>query len=381
MKVQKIVFVIESLQVGGAEKSLVTLLNNLDKRRYNIHLVLFKNDGLFMSQVPPHVNIVYKNIQGISIFARFKYKLKKSMGKTKFHNAQLFWPIVKKFVVKNDENYDIAVAYNQGFVTYYTAEFITAKKKIAWINTDYQKAGYNSSFDFPFYKKYDVTVAVSNEVKNSLQTELKKINKTLFIEVIQDISDKNQILELARAKQEIEFKTDGVKIVTVARLAKAKGIDLAVKSCKILINKGYNVSWYVVGEGPERPYLQKLIKLNRLEHAFFLLGVQLNPYPYIKNCDIYVQTSYFEGLGLTVIEATYLNKPIVCTNFNSVYGIVENEKTGLIAEMNPQSIGFQIEKLINNNNLRMHFSTTLAAKVNSDKENSLKKIEIVFNRE
>lgn len=376
---KRIVFVIESLHLGGAEKSLVTLLHCLDYTKYQVALLLFNQGGIFLNQVPPRVRIIYSQVPKLSFVDRFYHFVLRKYKGTKFHKAQLFWSVIKNKRFDEVEKYDMAIAYNQGFATYFVATYIMAKTKYAWLNIDYKQAGYNINFDYDFYTKYNKVIAVSQQAKNSLKTELQKINQKLPIQIIKDIIDKDQLMVLANAEQEIKFKADTINIVTVARWAKQKGLDLAIASCKKLIDKGYKVNWYAVGEGPEHKYLERLIEQNNLKEVFFLIEATNNPYPYMKNCDIYVQTSLFEGLGLTVIEASYLNKPIVSTNFNTIYSIIEDEKTGLVADMNPKSIAAKIERLITDKALRGTFSNNLAKYKNNDKEETLKKLSELFN--
>ncbi|EDM42989.1 probable galactosyl transferase, partial [unidentified eubacterium SCB49] len=145
------------------------------------------------------------------------------------------------------------------------------------------------------------------------------------------------------------------------------------------INKGYDINWFVLGEGQERINLSSLIEKLNLSNSFYLLGSKENPYPYMKMCDIYVQTSIFEGLGLTVIEASYLNKPIVSTNFPTVFEIITDNKTGLIAEMTAESIALKIEKLLINKELGATFSNNLAQQDNYDKEETLTRFYSLLN--
>jgi len=156
--------------LGGAEKSLVTLLNNLDYTKYNVDVLIITNGGIFEKEVPEEVNIIRYNIfQETSniqkTFLRIRYFIARKLNK-KQHDAVKHWRIFEKSLPAIHNKYDIAIAYSQGFSTYFTATKITADKKYAWINIDYKKAGYNIKIDLPFYKKFNVIVAVSQEVKN-----------------------------------------------------------------------------------------------------------------------------------------------------------------------------------------------------------------------
>lgn len=374
---KKILFVIESLHLGGAEKSLVTLLQNLDYTLYEVDLITFHKEGFFTSLVPNGVNTLYIPSPKISILDRIKYVLKRKSIKG-YHHAQLFWPIVRKYFKLQKTTYDIAIAYNQGFATYFVNENIEANKKIAWLNTDYQKAGYNIKFDYPFYIQFKKIIAVSPEAKASLEGALSAINKSLNIEIIKDISDKQEILKKGEEALQTLFDNQCITIVTIARLVKGKGLHMALEAAKLLKDKGYKVKWYIVGEGGERSVLESTINQLHLQDAVVLIGATINPYPYIKACDIYVQTSLFEGLGLSVIEATYFNKPIVCTNFPTAYGILEHQETGLICEMNARAISDAVVQLIVDEELRNKLIYNLSLKENSDKDTTLNLIKNVL---
>ena len=374
-----LVFVIESLNLGGAEKSLVTLLQNLDYNKYNVDLIVFQKGGFFEHDIPKEVTITNKSMRQLTLIERLQFKWVKKFNFKNQHHAQLLWNIIRNKFDKIVKRYDVAIAYNQGFATYYAEKYIIANSKWAWLNTDYQKAGYNIVFDYPIYKSYNGVIAVSYQAKISLVEELNKIEKKLRIGTIKDISDKNEIIKQSEEINHIKFNTEKINIVTVGRLAKAKGVHLAVESCKILIDKGYPIHWYVVGEGGERKFLEALITSKNLESCFTLVGMKINPYPYMKDCDIYVQTSLFEGLGLTVIEASYLNRPIVSTNFHSVYSVLKDGKTGLIAEINAQSIADKIELLLKNESLRSKLSSNLALQGNTDKQITLQQFEQLIN--
>lgn len=372
---KKIVFVIESLSLGGAEKSLVTLLQNLDYTLYAVDLIVFNKGGLFEKSVPKEVTIINSEFPKLNSIERVDYKIKRVFNRKALHQAQLLWSIIQNKFQPQLKKYDVAIAYNQGFATYYTNKYIIATFKYAWLNTDYKNAGYKIENDYAIYKNYNAIVAVSAEAKIAFDNELKRIHEKLRIDIIKDISDKKVIVEKSNEAANINFGKETINIVTVGRLAKPKSLHLAIESCKKLIDKGYDLHWYVVGEGSERVTLEQLIVQNELNNNFTLIGATDNPYPYMKNCDIYVQTSLFEGLGLTVIEASYLNKPIVCTNFPTAYTILKDNETGLIALMNSDSIVSKMELLINDDALKNKLITNLSQLENADKEQTLKQFE------
>ncbi|UKM63958.2 glycosyltransferase [Flavobacteriaceae bacterium GSB9] len=381
---KNIVFIIESLNCGGAEKSLVTLLQNFNYEKYNVDLVLFNKNGDFEKFVPNEVNIfyinLYNNTPSFRLFLyRFKFWLYRKLKKRKFHNAQLHWKTYHKQINRLKKTYDIAIAYNQGLPTYFTAEKIAAKKKYAWLNIDYKLAGYNIKFDINKYIKFNKVVVVSQEAENGFLSELSKVEEMIKTIVIKDITDEKIVVKLSEEHTGLTKNTSTINICSVGRLAKQKGWHLAIYALSILLKKGYNIKWYIIGEGPERKSLEKIIKHEKLENNLILLGYKENPYPYIKSCDIYAQTSLFEGLGLTVIEAAVLQKPIVTTNFPTASTIITNNKTGLICSMNAKDIATSIEKYLKNPELMNEVLNNLYKQKNNDKERSLTKIGELLN--
>lgn len=376
---KKILFSIDSLHCAGAEKSLVTLLSLIDYSKYEVNLQLFGYGGALEELLPKEVNLLeplkytsfcdlsfkvaitesIKSLNFAKLLARLKFTL--SIRKEKYTNAQkarIFWQKVSNVIEKNDKEYDIAISYAQGIPTFYVADKIKAKKKYAWVNVSYHLNGLEKEFQKNYYKIYDKIIAVSDstrEILNEVFPEYK--NKT---EVIYDINDSNFISKMSVIEDGYDDDFDGLRILTVGRLANQKGYDIALEACKILKEKGINFRWYSLGIGPLKDEIEKYIANNRLEDYFKLLGVKSNPYPYIRNCDIYVQTSKFEGFGLAIAEARMLNKPVVTTRFDAVYNQMIDRKNGLVVNMNARSVSDGILELINNKELKNEIVDYLA---------------------
>ena len=371
-----ILFVIESLHCGGAEKSLVTLLGNIDYSLYQVDLILIKKGGEFEKFVPKEVAILYKDIYSKNslshLISRLHFWFLKKIRHNKLYNtAHTFWTAFNKSIPKHTKPYDIAIAYSQGFATYYVASKVIANKKLAWLNTDYGQARHYAIFDYQFYKQYNSVVCVSPECKTSLLMEMQTIGKTLPTTVLKDITDPNIVKKLADESFGFTNLNNNYMILTVCRLTKLKGLHLAVAASEILKNKGIDFKWYIIGEGSERNFLEQEIKNKGLEDFCILMGFKENPYPFMKTCDIYVQTSLFEGLGLTVIEAATLHKPIVTTNFPTASSIISHETTGLICTMAETAIANSILRYINDKEFTQKIIENLANQKNADKETSL----------
>ena len=370
MKKESILFVIDSLHCAGAEKSLTTLLSLLNYSKYDVDLQLFGYGGALEELVPKEVNILkpmeyikfsslstknaviksLKNMNFKMLSSRLKFSL--AIRKDNYSNAQkarVYWQKVSNVIEKNNKEYDIAISYAQGVPTFYVAEKVCAKKKLAWVNVSYKLEDEDRAFQEQFYDKYNKIVAVSDSAKNIfLETFPKYTDK---LEIIYDINDADFIKKMSDQGQSYNDNYTGLRILTIGRLANQKGYDMALEACKILKEKGIEFKWYSLGIGPLKEEIEKYINENNLENNFKLLGVKSNPYPFIKDCDIYVQTSRFEGFGIAIAEARMLNKPVVTTRFDAVYNQMKDRKNGLVVDMNSQGIVNGILELINNKEL------------------------------
>lgn len=368
---KKLLFVIDSLDIAGAEKSLVTLLGLLDYSKYEADLQLFAHGNLLEPLVPPEVNILeplkYTKFSKLNLttafiesmtqfnfsmlFSRIKYSY--DIRKETLSNpqkARMFWQNTAKVIEENEKEYDVAISYAQGVPTFYVAEKVNAKKKFAWVNASYHLKEKDQLFQKKYYEIYDQIIAVSSSAKEILQKTFPDYSAKM--EVLHDINDPELIAEMAEVGKGYEDDFDGIRILTVGRLAHQKGYDIALEACKQLKDEGINFRWYVLGKGPLLDEIEEKISELNLQKHFILLGVTTNPYPYFKNADIYVQTSSHEGFGLAIAEARMLNVPVVTSNFDAVYSQMIDGKNGLVVKRNAKDISNAIKKIIQDHKLR-----------------------------
>ncbi|MBS4209149.1 glycosyltransferase [Bacillus sp. FJAT-50079] len=387
---KNLLFVIDSLECAGAEKSLVTLLSLLDYSNYSVDLMLFGHGGALEELVPEEVNLLkplkytkfsslnLKDALGNSIremdFRLLAARMKYSIGirKKKYGNpqkARIFWQSASDVLENNPKTYDIAISYAQGVPTFYVAEKVKAKKKYAWVNVSYRLNEKDKRFQKKYYDQYDKIVAVSDSTKEILvETFPEYLGK---IKVIYDINNSEFISDMANIGRSYEDNFEGIRILTIGRLAHQKGYDIAVDACKKLKSKGIKFKWYALGKGPLEDDIKAKIKENNLIDDFILLGVKANPYPYIRDANIYVQTSRFEGFGLAIAEARMLNIPVVTTRFDAVYNQMLEGKNGIVVDMDAEAVCEGILKLINDSNLRKNIIEYLQ----SEKKGNVEEIE------
>lgn len=378
-----------NMNVGGTEKALLNMISEMPKEKFDITILLLEDYGGFRGSIPNHVNVEYlrgynqiKNIINEPLHT-IAFNFLKSRNLIKSLTFMYFYLITKimnersplfKYVLKDfhfdKKDYDIAVAYAgpMDLISYFVLHKIKAKEKIQWIHFDITKIGFNKSFAKSNYKKFDRIFVVSEEAKKKLTKVVPSIApKTgLFLNIVSP----KTIYEQAKKGQGFKDEFNGVRILTVGRLAQEKGQDLAILACKTLINDDYDIKWYCLGDGNMRREYEKLISYNNLEDKFIFLGADPNPYHYIEQCDIYVQPSRYEGYCLTILEAKYFNKPIIATNVNGVREQIKDGETGIIVNINENEIYLALKRLINNKDLR-HKLTYNLIKEDKQQYNSL----------
>lgn len=385
---KSILFVIDSLGCGGAEKSLVSLLPLLNRDKYEIHLWILHQGGVFESLLPNNVIIEdspsYSIYEGIKLRIAFLwYSLYSRVLKLlniKEHGAETLWKCVGKTYKVPSRKYDVAIAYQQGFPTYLVATKINAQKKFAWINVNIFNAGYNTRFNSQFYDRIDYIVPVSKELETLLRRNYPQFSEKYHC--VYDIINLQIIRK--QASEDIAEKVESdkeVTLVTTGRLARQKNHLLAVEAARVLKNHGLDFRWFFVGEGGERKNIENKIKEYGLQEYVRLLGLRTNPYPYMARCLVYVQTSSFEGFGLTIAEAKILGKPVVSTNFDVVYDQLEHERNGLISQMDANSLAENIIRMVSDETLRKRIIDQVEQESNDTSLTEAQKVEKLIDED
>lgn len=379
---KKILFVIPTMRMGGAEKSLVTLLNCMDRKRYKINLLLFETGGILENDIPEDVNIISadsitqamilefryysKNLLKAHDFSAYIHRLWASVDPEVKKNQKFCWTYLKKDIPPLEENYDIAISYLEGLTAFYVIDKVKAKKKIGWIHIDMSGRTMLKE-EQEYYEKFDYLITISEICREVFVKLVPSVKER--ISVLENLTDAELIKD--RAKRDADFSGWGnnrIQIVTVGRLDIQKGIDLAVLACKRLQDEGMDVCWHVYGEGVQRNNLEKMIEENNLKNVFLLEGVKANPYPYMAKADIIVQTSRYEGKSIVLDEAKILGKAIVATDYPSVNDQITNGDTGIIVECTPEGIAGGVKRLADDEIIRERLEKKNSVTTDQNKE-------------
>lgn len=362
-----ILIVSHALELGGAERSLIGLLEALDPKRCDIDLFLLQHKGELMPAIPKYVHLL-PEVPAYTVLARpmkdtlreghllltgarfigklMAYRYAKSKHYTD-HGISLEYS--HKFTcpfmppIQPDQEYDLAIS----FLTphYFVAKKIRAKKKIAWIHTDYSRVQVNISSELTMWNAYDYIVSISQSVSKSfLQVFPSLTSKILLIENILPYS---LILDQSR-EHLIVPKDKYIHLLSVGRYCTAKNFDNIPDICSRLIQQGFKIRWYIIGFGGDEPLIQQKISDAHMQDHVILLGKKANPYPYIKACDLYVQPSRYEGKCVSVIEAQILEKPVVITDYSTSSSQLEDGVDGVIVPMDNEGCAAGIAALLRN---------------------------------
>lgn len=391
---KKIIIMSEKMNMGGVEKALISMLEVIDYDKYDITLLLTAIEGELIKKIPNQVKVItfdefkkldYKsvkkkildNILRGKLIDSFKiiyytllYKFKGNLHSIHKYNCEL--------LPKLEEVYDVAISYQapSRLPSVFVANNINADKKVLWLHNDPSKSPCNIKYYKESYNKYDKFFCVANSIKKR------------FVEIFPELEDKAEvfyniipikdILMKSMVNEGFNDKYDGIRILTIGRLSQEKGYKMAINVCEKLINDGYKLKWYVCGEGGERYELENLIRQKGLGDNFILLGNKSNPYPYLNQCDIYVQTSYFEGYCTTTNEARILRKPIVTTDVSGAREQFINYENGIIVSIDEIEVYEAIRKLIDDDKLRCKLSNNLKF-IDFTKNNDMYKLEEILN--
>jgi glycosyltransferase involved in cell wall biosynthesis len=367
---------------AGAETALIGLLRKLTSMgQYDLSLYTIIPCGELFDRIPEGIHILNQHIKKGSVLSlsghlrivreviysffyhftglkMFGYMIRnireqRASGR-KLQYDKLLWRLLATGRPGLAETYDLAVAFIEGAATYYLADKVKARHKAAFIHIDYQKAGYSQLMDQDCYHDVERIFVVSREVGEKFISVYPKYQDK--VRVFHNLIDRDEIRKKAEEGSGFTDRFDGCRLLTVGRLHYQKGYDIAIQALAKIREDGYHVRWYVIGEGLEKAKLEKLITKFRVEDCFILMGARENPYVYMKQSDIYVHATRFEGKSIAIEEAQILGKAIVASD-----GIGNDEQIvsgydGILLTLNVEQLASVLEHLIDHPQLREEYA-------------------------
>ena len=352
------------MEIGGAETALVGLLNALDPARVDVDLFLYDHRGEMMQFIPewvnllpqipkysvlerPIVELVKRGFWGIAA-ARMSAKLIGKLTNVPSFSMDVFTSLFTNKLLPTicpQKKYDLAISFLTPHT--YVKNKVVAKKKIAWIHTDYTIYPIAKNVERPIWRSYNYIASISNDVTRTfLQVFPTLAPKIMEIENILSPAFVRKRAELEDTDKEFR-QTDKISLLSIGRYSEQKNYDNVPDICKRLINKTkLNIKWYIIGYGGDEALIRQKIKEAGMEEHVILLGKRSNPYPYIKACDIYVQPSRYEGKSVTVREAQMLCKPVVVTNYPTAPSQIRSGIDGVIVPMDNEGCANGLAEVI-----------------------------------
>lgn len=324
---KKVVVYGYTMDMGGAERALVNILNILVKH-YEVDLVLLKAQGILMDNIPKSVNVIEirKNIFNYALFRYIPYFRK------------------RKIVKITKTKYDMAIAFMEGRAATWLIDMKSDCKKIAWIHNDVNKfdIGISEKEIKNTYSKVDKIVVVSKQSRDSF---IEKYNiDEEKVEVIYNLIDEENIIKKSKLEK---IKKDKFTFINVAKMRHQKRHDRLIEAASILKNEGYDFNLWLIGNGPLENEIKNKVKELNMEDCITLYGLKENPFPYIKASDYFVMSSDHEGYPLSLLESLILKTPVISTDVSGAREILK-DKYGFICDINLNSLVDSMRNVLEN---------------------------------
>ena len=354
----RIFIAIHYMHLGGAETSLLGLLQALDTSKVDVDLFVYSHMGELMKLIPKGINLLPENPTWSMYEKPLKEVLRK--GYIRMFLARIWAKLrmksyAKKSTLKDGTalysfigdqvtrilpslhhlgTYDLAISFlnPHNFIK----DHISARKKICWIHTDYTMIDVNAELELPVWQSYDHIASISEDVTKtflsvfpSLKDKIVEIENILSPEFVRS---RAELIPSDEIEKEMPTIKGSLKLLTIGRYSPAKKLDEIPAICRAILNAGIDVRWYIIGFGADE-YIRKEIERYEVDENVILLGKKENPYPYIKSCDWYVQPSRYEGKSVVVREAQILCKPVIVTNYPTAASQIRHNIDGVIVPM------------------------------------------------
>lgn len=369
---KRILFIMPSMFIGGAERSLLGLLDVIDYSKYDVSLFLLRHEGEFLTLIPKEVKILapikeYATfdipIAGLLKSRLWRYGAARISGKLRLRHLKKMQPETGIWAAMQYTSRsllpllpDIPGEYDLGItflgIPDVLLEKVKSRKKIAWNHTDYAILGPDKAYDRELYQKLDFVVSVSETCTGQLLKSYPELQEKAI--TIENVLSK-RLMELQANAFTVEdemLSNCSIKLLSIGRFTNAKNFDNVPDICRRILEAGLDIKWYLIGYGGEEPLIRQRIQEAGMADRVIILGKKENPYPYLKACDLYVQPSRYEGKAVTVREAQMLCKPVVITRYATSASQLEDGVDGVIVPMDNEGCAEGIAAVIRDEKLR-----------------------------
>ncbi len=379
MPKKKVLFVTNTMGQAGAENAMVELMKALQdeceislfsliprgevygrlpegvrvlNRRCSTGLVMTGAGRLFIACTL--LGCFFRHGAGFRCAGEMMRILFRQLREGKLRPEKIFWRLLAEGAPRLDEKFDLAIASLEGAAAYYVAARVRAPRKAGFIHIEYDQAGYSAEIDHGCYELFDAVFPVSEGVRNAFLREYPQLRNRVHL--FDNLLDEERIKTLAENGKGFSDGFCPFRILTVARLHPQKALDVSVRAAALLRDRGLDFRWYVAGEGGERASLEKLIRKLKLKERFILLGFVENPYPLLKQADVYVHATDYEGKSIAIAEAKILKRPIIASDIPGNREQIVSGKNGLLVRLEASVIADAILQLARDPMMQKRFS-------------------------
>ncbi len=353
---RKLLFLIESLSGGGAEKVLTTLLQHLDYSKFDVTLCCITDIGKYVEEVKPYVHYTYilPNSTNLKGWKKLIYKIK---YKLIYNWLPLKW-VYQWFV---PHHADIEIAFVEGFTTKLLSHSLNQEaKKIAWVHIDLEQFHWTQSIykdissEEKCYQQFNQIITVSETARKAFQRKFK--NVTTPIQTLYNPINSEDIISKSKENLSLPIKNNHIiRLVSVGRFTKQKAYLRLLRIIDKLKAENYPIELWLLGDGEERAKIEMYIKEHQLESIVTLWGFQSNPYAYLAQCDLFICSSISEGYSTAVTEALILGIPVITTDCSGMHELLKDGECGIITENSEEALYHGLKELIENPSLLLQY--------------------------
>lgn len=379
-RMKKLLFINGHLNTGGVEKALLDILTHLDYEKYQVDLLLTESLGDYADQIPPQVRVLLRSIEGTygsfpqvvlkSIRSRDWFSLKMRLIFLVMKLGGQRWVRLANRMLTNGKHYDCVIGFRSGFCTQIAAFAVYADRRITWWHHGSVNVERKSYLEAA--KCCDRVTVVSEACREMLAEEFPALDNKLTVI--------HNMLDAALVRQNAEVfdpypEKDLLHLVSVGRLAPEKHFENAIYAAGQLKERGFRFQWHLVGDGALRDTLrQKAAELD-VTDCFLFEGNQVNPYPYVKNADLFVHPSYVESFGIVVTEALALEVPCVVTRSSGVMDFLVDGENAVLTEQSPEDLTEKILTVLQDTQLQAQLKTNARCPKQFLPDAAIKKID------